>query len=107
MCNAKHYHLSKSEKDRYKLRHPQVAPDVRHGLNKQSKAPDIYSVGRILSSINEKPIPAVVSIVNMCLQYDSKNRPPTHDLCKQIMCGRPIYRLQNILFLERYFCVIC
>ena len=61
--HARHYHLSKSEKDRYKLRHPQVAPDVRHGLNKQSKASDVYSVGRILSSINEKPIPAVVSIV--------------------------------------------
>lgn len=81
-CNAKHYHLSKSGNDRYKLCHPQVAPDVRDGLNKQSKASDINSVGRILSINEKKPIPAVVSIVNMCLQYDSKDWPPTHDLCK-------------------------
>ena len=82
-CNAKQYQLSKSEKEKYKLRHPQVAPDVRDGIKKQSKASDVYSFGRILSNINEKkPIPAVLSIVDKCLQYNSNARPLTHDLCK-------------------------
>ena len=39
--------LSSSEQQQYKTHHPQVAPDVRNGVNKQSEASDIYFVWQI------------------------------------------------------------
>ena len=39
--NPKLYHLSMPDKDVYRKHHPQVAPDVRDGLYKQSTASDI------------------------------------------------------------------
>ena len=81
--NSKLYHLSMSDKDIYRKHHPQVAPDVRDGLYKQSTASDIYSFGRILSAINEDilSIPVIVSMSELCLEYDREKRPSTVDLC--------------------------
>ena len=80
--NARLYHLSKSDKEVYRKRHPQVAPDVRDGICRQSTASDIYSFGRILSSINEEnlSIPVLQSMSDMCLDYDGAKRPSTNDL---------------------------
>ena len=81
--NAKFYHLSASDKEVYRKCHPQVAPDVRDGICKQSTASDIYSFGRILSSINKEKlsVPVLLSMSDMCLDYDSDKRPSTNDLC--------------------------
>ena len=75
--------MSTSEKEVYRKSHPQVAPDVRDGYCKQSTASDIYSFGRILSSINEEKlsIPVLASMSDMCLDYYSDKRPSTNDLC--------------------------
>lgn len=47
-CEAskgKSYTLSHSQKEYYKLHHPQIAPDLRDGKSKQSASSDIYSFG--------------------------------------------------------------
>ena len=54
--SAKLYHLSPTDRDIYKKRHPQVAPEVRDGIHKQSTASDIYSFGRILSRVNKEKL---------------------------------------------------
>ena len=41
------YKLSTTEKIRYTRDHPQIAPEVRNGYQKQSFASDVYSMGRI------------------------------------------------------------
>lgn len=81
--NGKLYQLSKSEQEMYKKRHPQVAPELRDGTKRQSTKSDIYSFGRILSAIYDiLSIPALQSMADMSLDYDSDKRPTTHDLCK-------------------------
>lgn len=85
--NAKLYHLSTTDKEVdkevYRKRHPQVAPELRVGICKQSTASDLYSLGRILSSINKEKlsIPVLISMCAMCLDYDYDKRPSTNDLC--------------------------
>ena len=80
--NSKLYHLSISEREVYRKRHPQIAPDLRDGLCKQSTASDIYSFGRILSAINDVlSIPVIVSMTELCLEYYCRKRPSTVDLC--------------------------
>ena len=81
--NAKLYHLSTTDKEVYRKRHPQVAPELRDGISKQSTASDVYSFGRILSAINKEKlsIPVLTSMSAMCLDYDYDKRPSTNDLC--------------------------
>lgn len=76
---AKKYSLSNAEKKRYIANHPQIAPDIRDGHCKQSKASDIYSVGRIIDIINKHKlsIPLLHTMSQKCLQYD---RPTSSDL---------------------------
>ena len=52
ISKGKHYHLSKDEKEQYKIDHPHIAPDLRDGLCHQCVFSDIYSFGRIISIIN-------------------------------------------------------
>lgn len=61
-------------------KHPQIAPDLRDGHCSQSFASDIYSVGRVLSAVNELvlELPAVNSLSNMCKEYFSSNKPYMH-----------------------------
>ena len=78
--NARLYHLSLVEKETYRTKHPQIAPDVRDGLKKQSPASDAYSFGRIiLSIINSKKltIPGLSSLAGTCLEYNMDKRPKT------------------------------
>ena len=71
------YKLSADQKQLYKKRHPQIAPEVRNGLEKQSPCSDIYSFGRILSQINTDflTIPVLYSMAEQCLDSCSQNRP--------------------------------
>ena len=72
--NARLYHLSLVEKETYRTKHPQIAPDVRGGLKKQSPASDAYSFGRIIFSIiNSKK----VTIAGTCLEYNMDKRLKT------------------------------
>ena len=41
MTSDKVYHLSIQQKEKYKVCHPQVAPEVRDGICKQSFASDV------------------------------------------------------------------
>ena len=48
VSEAKLYHLSAEQKEKYKVFHPHIAPEVCNGIHKQSCASDIYSFGRIM-----------------------------------------------------------
>ena len=65
---AKLYHLSIEQKEKYKVHHPQVAPEVRNGVLKQSFASDMYSFGRIMQYVNGKlGIPVLKNLVDQCI----------------------------------------
>ena len=49
---ARKYALSSADKELYRNLHPQIAPEVRDGCYQQSKSSDIYSFGRIITSIS-------------------------------------------------------
>ena len=77
---AKLYHLSQDQKEKYKLCHPQVAPEVRDGICKQSFASDIYSFGRIMQHINGKlQIPVLKNLADQCVGM-YKERPSAEQL---------------------------
>ena len=52
ISERKYYSLTREEKKCYKTHHPQVAPDLCDGHSRQSATTDVYSVGRVLSTIN-------------------------------------------------------
>ena len=80
--DGKTYTLSSAETSIYKNHHPHIAPDVTDDTSKQSQQSDVYSLGRVLHSINKKStIPAMESLMNMCLQYHFRDRPTTSKIC--------------------------
>lgn len=86
-CDAssgKYYRLSLQERERYKVDHPQIAPDLRDGECKQTEASDIYSFGRIVSRINvAKKIqgwPFFNDMINQCMMYNSALRPSISEI---------------------------
>ena len=82
----KKYSLSVLEKKRYLSDHPQIAPELRDGHSKQSKASDVYAVGRIIDIVNtcKLSIPVLESTSQTCLQYQSKRRPSSAELCTSL-----------------------
>ena len=54
IVHGKLYRLTSKEREEYKINHPQIAPDLRDGLCKQSEASDIYSYGRIANMVSRK-----------------------------------------------------
>ena len=65
---VKLYHLSIQQKEKHKVSHPQVAPEVRDGICKQSFASDVYSFGRIMQHINGKlEIPVLNNLADQCV----------------------------------------
>lgn len=81
--DGRKYSLSDLDKKIYATQHPQLAPVLRDDLCKQSQATDIYSVGRILSSISKQDklsLPVLKSVIEKCLEYRSEQRPSTSDL---------------------------
>ena len=81
VSEAKLYHLSPEEKEKYKVVHPQIAPEVRNGIHKQSFASDIYSFGRIMQRVNHKlEIPVLNSLADHCLGASYDKRPSAEQL---------------------------
>ena len=78
------YKLSIEQKENYKKCHPQIAPEVRNGLEKQSFCSDIYSFGRVLQQINAEilKIPVLFNLTEECLDYCSQKRPTAKGLHK-------------------------
>ena len=76
------YKLSHKEKEKYAKHHPQIAPEVRCGIKRQSFASDMYSFGRVLHKINSKvlKIPCLDSMSAMCLSVKSSERPSANEL---------------------------
>ena len=85
-CDAKLYKLSLEEKQKYSKYHPQIAPEVRNGSQRQSFASDIYSFGRILYKINDiaLTVPCVNSLSLLCLSPASVKRPSASELEKSL-----------------------
>ena len=80
------YKLSTTEKIRYTRDHPQIAPEVRNGYQKQSFASDVYSMGRIIQKINVAilDVPQIHSMSELCLSSDSSKRPNAETLMSSI-----------------------
>ena len=77
---ASEAHLSQEQKEKYKLCHPQVAPEVRDGICRQSFASDIYSFGPIMQHINGKlQIPVLQNLADQCVGI-YKERPSAEQL---------------------------
>lgn len=80
---AKRYKLSHENEKKYAKDHPQIAPEVRKGLTKQSFASDIYSVGRVIRKINSVclKIDCIQSLSELCTSEDYEKRPTASELC--------------------------
>ena len=78
---GKLYHLSRQEREEYRVHHPQIAPDLRDGLCTQCIASDIYSFGRIIqmvaSLLKDK---SLHNISAQCMVYNHALRPRIADL---------------------------
>ena len=82
VCEGLTYRLSREAQQKYARDHPQIAPEVRKGLCKQSFASDVYSTGRVIHKINAAVlhIPGVLSLSQLCLSEDLKKRPTASEL---------------------------
>ena len=80
--DAKQYHLTATQQCLYEHNHPQVAPDLRDGLCKQSKLSDVYSFGRVMDSVNKISLnlPVLCSLSSQCTEYLQTKRPTTSKL---------------------------
>ena len=78
---GKLYHLSKKERNKYKMNHPQVAPDLRDGLCAQREASDIFSFWRIMCMISSLlKDQSLRDLSKQCMLYHSELRPCVGDL---------------------------
>jgi hypothetical protein len=61
--------------------HPQIAPEVRCGIKRQSFASDMYSFGRVLHKVNGEvlKIPCLDSMSALCC-VKSSERPSANEL---------------------------
>lgn len=91
--DGKLYKHSPQERRRYSLEHPQVAHDLRDSRCKQSKFSDVYSIGRVITQINDKflKINLVASHGSVCTQYNGTKRPTTDELYTTI---RDLFNMQ-------------
>ena len=75
---GKYYQLSEEEKKIYKKNHSHIAPDLRDGLVRQSKASDIFAFGQMLYYVYYKKLKLktqIKVIAKLCLDYNESNRP--------------------------------
>jgi serine/threonine protein kinase len=78
ISEGKYYSLTQEERKRYKTRHPQIAPDLCDGRSRQSVTTDVYSVGRVLSTINVNSSfnnDRVKEVSEQQMQYNGRLRP--------------------------------
>ena len=78
------YKLSEEQKEVYEKNYPQIAPEVRNGLAKQSYYSDMYSFGRVFQKVNEDILKILVlyNMASLYLHYSSTTRPTAKDLHK-------------------------
>jgi len=78
------YELTPEQQKQYKLEHPQIAPEIRNGLAKQSYKSDIYSFGRVLKKINSTvlKIPVLFELSQQCIEHVPQGRPTCNELHK-------------------------
>ena len=71
------YSLTNAEINIYKKEHPQVAPDLRDGLVRQSISTDIFSLGRIMKCCNSVVMHSseLSPLIRRALSYHSQDRP--------------------------------
>ena len=74
---AKKYFLNNEEIEEYKKFYPQVAPDLRDGLVKQSFKSDIFSFGRIchVATTATKFPNKYEQVIDACMKYNASERP--------------------------------
>ena len=82
LSDASLYNLTPEEQSTYKNDHPQIAPEVRNGLSRQSYKSDIYSFGRVLKKINSAvlKIPVLFSLSEQCIDHSPQERPTSEEL---------------------------
>lgn len=86
VVQGKLYRLTLMEREQYKINHPQIAPEVRDGLSKQSEASDIYSYRRIVSMVSKKTKEITVqNLSKMCMMYNATDRPLISSI-KVLLC---------------------
>jgi len=81
LTSGKRYELKKEEKEEYKKNHPHIAPDLRDGICKQSASSDIFSLGRVIDTINNSTAMCnknLDHISKRCMHYSGHIRP---ELC--------------------------
>lgn len=80
--DAKLYNIVDNSKKRdHRRKYPHIAPDLINGHCKQSANSDVYSFGRVISSINDKlSIPALNSLSKQCNEYICTERPTVLNL---------------------------
>lgn len=76
------YKLSSQEIAKYAKNHPQIAPEVRRGIQKQSFASDVYSFGRVFNKINSNvlKVPCLHDLSMLCLSEIIQKRPTADEL---------------------------
>ena len=74
---GKIYSLNESGRERFKIEHTHIAPDLRDGLVSQSFQTDVYSYGRVLRRCNSIIIqsPKLKVFCRQVLSYHSNDRP--------------------------------
>lgn len=80
--NSRLYHLSLKQQTFYSQHYPQIAPEVRRGVCRQSFASDIFAFGRVLKKINDIifNIPYLLSLSELCLADNHLIRPTANEL---------------------------
>lgn len=80
--NSRFYHLSLEQQKYYSLHYPQVAPEVRRGVCRQSFASDIFAFGRVLKKVNDIILktPYLLSLSELCLADNHLMRPTANEL---------------------------
>ena len=73
------YHLSQHQREKYKVNHPHIAPDLRDGQCPQSTSSDIFSLGRIINLVNDTAASlqqkSLQELSQKCMQYHMHERP--------------------------------
>lgn len=82
--NSRLYRLSVEQQKYYTKHYPQIAPEVRRGVCRQSFASDIYVFGRVLQKVNNNVIalntPHLLSLSELCLAENYSMRPTAKEL---------------------------
>ena len=72
------YNLSQRQRERYKVNHPHIVPDLRDGKCPQSTLSDIFSLGRI-NAVNDTATPlqqkSLQELSQKCMEYHMHERP--------------------------------